>query len=428
MCVKKFLYFLSFVLFIFGIGFILYYFHLVSLKVIVSDIDYSDGEFVVSLDNFDKYTFCAISSNSDDLEFNSANNGVCRYGVDEFGSYKLYIKHYDEINSYDVDKFFNVEFSKKNYYLAVGDSVNIKYKSLSIGNVDTSLFDVSNSSVVSLKGNKIYGKKKGTAYISFGDKKIKVVVTDLIDKVPRKYNYSRSYIPCGVFDSDEEKLLDKILADRINEAGYGSRAGVVAAARFLLLEFPYRIKYFSENGRVGGYSNVDGEGRFYHKGLYLTSSKYSSISVSDKGPKPWGCSLYSRPSKGYRSNGLDCSGFTTWALYNGGFDVGDIGAHSLNSTDDLNSIGEEVALDYEVSVSDRIKAGDLLGEVTVSEGHSALVVGVDSKNYYVAESLWIEPLGVNINTYKKEELSKYFETVNLLDSYYKKDGNYTAMW
>ena len=56
------------------------------------------------------------------------------------------------------------------------------------------------------------------------------------------------------------------------------------------------------------------------------------------------------------------------------------------------------------------------------------MVGVDKNNYYVAESLWISPLGVNINTYKKSSLYKHFETVNLMDSYYKKDGNYSAMW
>lgn len=69
-----------------------------------------------------------------------------------------------------------------------------------------------------------------------------------------------------------------------------------------------------------------------------------------------------------------------------------------------------------------------MGEVSNSEGHSAIVVGVDKNNYYVAESLWISPLGLNVNTYKKSELNNYFETVNLMDSYYKKSGNYTAMW
>lgn len=268
----------------------------------------------------------------------------------------------------------------------------------------------------------------------FTEKEIDVVVTDLIDPIPKKYNYERPYLSCGLYSEKDAKLLDEILAFRVKEVGLGTRAGVVAAARFLTLEFPYRITYFSENGRLGNYSGgpkVDGEGRFYHKGLYLTSSKFDVLDYNyvDKGPAVWGCSMYSRPSKGMRSNGLDCSGFTTWVVYNGGFDIEDLAAHGGDSSIyNLNDIGKEVLLTDEIAMSGKIKAGDLLGEVTVSEGHSAIVVGVDKNNYYVAESLWISPLGVNINTYKKSELADYFETVNLMDDYYKKQGNYTAMW
>ena len=80
--------------------------------------------------------------------------------------------------------------------------------------------------------------------------------------------------------------MDAILEDRVNDAGYQTRAGVVAAARFLGLEFPYRINYFTENGRMdscyGG--KIDGEGRYYHKGLYLDESRFSQIEKSWAGP------------------------------------------------------------------------------------------------------------------------------------------------
>ena len=94
----------------------------------------------------------------------------------------------------------------------------------------------------------------------------------------------------------------------------------------------------------------------------------------------------------------------------------------------LNDVGEEHKLTKNLALSNKIKAGDLLGEVSVSEGHSAIVVGIDKDYYYIGESLWISPYGVSINKYKKEELHKYFETVNLMDSFYKNDGNYTSMW
>lgn len=383
---------------------------------------------MIKLDDVDKRTYCAVSSDDRDIKWVLVNKGVCKVKIEDFGNYKIFIKFKNKIYVDDaVNKVYDVSLKNKKTYLATYDSKKLLYDVVSIGDAQP-VFTVSDSSVVKVSDNRIIASGVGEASVSILDKSFDVVVTDLIDKRPRKYNYSRPYLSCLSFSENEGKLLDEVLLSRIKDAGYGTRAGVVEAVRFLTLEFPYRISYFSENGRLGSGDGIDGEGRFYHKGLYLTKDKYSVISRSDKGPNPWGCMIYSRPSKGMRANGLDCSGFTTWALYNGGFDVGDLGARSIYPSYDLNSFGEEVRLTKEISFSDKIKAGDLLGEVSSSEGHSAIVVGVDKDNYYVAESLWIRPLGLNINTYSRNELYKSFETVNLMDSYYKKDGNYTSMW
>lgn len=416
-----------------------FYFYVNPIEIKVSNILYDDHFVNFDVDNVGKNAYCMVTTLDDENSLNDdwykLNNNKCKYKLDKFGEYNVFVKNNDVISRIDVSKTFDVSINKKKYYLALGDSKQLKIKTLSLGNP---IFSVKsgNDKIVSADGNKIYAKGVGSTkvMISYEDKnqEITVVVTDLIDKMSRRYNYDRRYLSCGAFSSNEARLLDKILFDRVKEAGEGTRAGVVAAARFLTLEFPYRISYFSENGRLANYSGgrrVDGEGRFYHKGLYLDESKFDEIEYVDKGPNVWGCPIYSRPSKGMRSNGLDCSGFTTWAVYNGGFDIEDLGAFGGNhSIYNLNNIGEEVSLTREVALSSKIKAGDLLGEVSVSEGHSALVVGVDDNNYYVAESLWISPLGLNVNTYKKSELSNYFETVNLMDSYYKEDGNYTAMW
>ena len=77
-----------------------------------------------------------------------------------------------------------------------------------------------------------------------------------------------------MYTKEQNDLLDEILKDRINDAGYKTRAGAVEAARFLSLEFPYRIRYFSENGR-GNTNKVEGEGRYYQVGLYLDESRFS---------------------------------------------------------------------------------------------------------------------------------------------------------
>ncbi len=396
----------------------------------VKKINYEDKAFKIKVSDYYGDIKCGISRNNGKINWIYMNNSTCKYKITKYGNYNIYFKNKKGIKKIeDINELFYLSLKKKKYYIAVGDSKRISYKFVSVGNKP--VFNSSDKSVAYVKDGILYAKKSGKAEITIQDKKISVVATDLIDKMPKQYNYNRPYLYCNAFTQNEAKLLDEILFARVKEAGEGTRGGVVAAARFLTLEFPYRISYFSENGRLGPpyYMVVDGEGRYYHKGLYLSADKFKDISPTYKGPATWGCSIYSKPSKGQRNNGLDCSGFTTWVVLNGGFDIGDLPAYSgSSSADTLNAIGKEVKLTEEVALSNKIKPGDLLGEVSVSEGHSAIVIGMDKDNYYVAESLWISPLGVNVNTYKKSELDNNFETVNLMDSYYKKEGHYTNMW
>lgn len=407
-------------------------------NISVKDIAYQKGKVNITFNDLNDKVSCAVVKTgtkvdvNDQKIWNKVVENKCSTKIKKGNSYEIYLKYENELIDFKYDgKVLDVELNKEKCYLALKGSCEVKYEVTSILDADVSL-KASNSNVT-VKNNKITGVKEGKTTISIegfdSKEKVDVVVTDLILKRPKKYNYNRSYLTCNVFNYEEEKLLDEILEHRINEKGYKTRAGVVEAARFLTLEFPYRISYFSENGRLASANKVDGEGRYYHKGLYLTDSKFDTIEYPANGPNPWGCMIYSNPSKGMRRNGLDCSGFTTWVIFNGGFDPGDMGAHGGgDKSNDLNSIGEERIVTKELSLSDEIKAGDFLGEVTVSEGHSAIVIGVDKENFYVAESLWIQPLGVNVNTYKRSEFHKYFETVNLMDSYYKEDGDYTAMW
>ena len=271
------------------------------------------------------------------------------------------------------------------------------------------------------------GETKVYAFLGDKEKSIDVVVSKLIVKAPKKFNNNKKYLPCEKYTKADNDLLDTILADRVKDAGYRTRAGVVEAARFLTLEFPYKIRYFSENGRLS-INKVDGEGRYYHKGLYLHKSRFSGISKSMHGPEIWGCSLYSNPSKGYRSNGLDCSGFVSWVLLNGGYNVGDIGA-GITSTKDLTDYGKRIRFNADVVKSGKVKTGDLLSSGGYSGGHIAIIVGQDSKYYYVAESLWTSPnVAVIIKAYSKKTLFNRYYYVMLMDSYYKEDGNLTDLW
>ena len=267
-------------------------------------------------------------------------------------------------NTSKLGKITSIEINKKKVYLAIKGTYSTTLSFDGIGAItnDVTWYSDDESIATVDQNGKIAGVKKGNtkvhAKVMDKDTSVDVVVTDLIIVRPKTYNSKKKYLPCGIYSKADNDLLDEILKDRINDAGYKTRAATVEAARFLALEFPYKIRYFSENGR-GSTNGVDGEGRYYHVGLYLHSSRYEKIGKRSAGPKTWGCSLYSRPSHGYRPNGFDCSGFVSWVMLQGGFDVGDIGA-GLAPHKDLTDFGVRTKFNYEVVKSGKVKVGDLL--------------------------------------------------------------------
>ena len=330
-------------------------------------------------------------------------------------------------------KITDIKLSKTKVYLAVNTIYTPTLVYNYEGIIDKRVtWTSSNPKVVSVNsGGSVKALKKGTAdvcaHIMTEEVCMTVTSTKLITKKPKKFNYDKPYLTCNNYSKKENDLLDKILKDRIKTVGYKTRAGAVEAARFLALEFPYRITYFSENGRLAT-NGVDGEGRYYHKGLYLHKSRYKEIKKSMNGPAEWGCYMYSVPAHGQRRNGFDCSGFISWVLYNGGFNVKDVGAGLSNSLD-LTDYGKRKVFTSDLIKKKKIKVGDLLSSGGPGGGHIAIIVGEDSKYYYVAESLWTYPnVGVVIVPYSKKNIYNVYYYVMLMDSYYKKDGKLTKMW
>ena len=122
-------------------------------------------------------------------------------------------------------------------------------------------------------------------------------------------------------------------------------------------------------------------------------------------------------------NGLDCSGFVSWSLVNGGFDPGDRGAGDSAYKYEMTDLGDYQYLTYSLINSGRIKVGDLIN----FSGHIGMIIGIDDNNIYVAESL--NTLGgVVAKTYSKSSITKTFNHVVLMDEFYKEDGNLTDMW
>lgn len=396
------------------------------------------SKFVINQD-----VWCFVSKSKDDknIEWIKSKNNICQLEVTK-GNYYIYLKNkygfVKRVASKDVDlnKIKNVTFSKNEYFIPVNGEEEFKINFESYGIVDTSIdYAMSDTSILKIDGNKFVGLKKGEVVVvaSVGNKKVDAIV-HVMDSISKPViDNKKSYVTCNQFTESDANLLDKALEDRINSAGYQTRAGAVAAARFLGLEFSYKIPYFYENGRLNNYDvikKVDGEGRYYHKGLYLSENKFEGISNSYKGPAIWGCPLMNLMEEGrYKAgvkypNGLDCSGFITWVLYNGGFDIGDVGAgDNPYRDDDLYDLGELRDTSMELINSGEVKVGDLIAYW----GHMAMIVGMDEKNLYVAESL-PQTKGVVVKKYSKVYAMDLFENIILMDSVYKKDGNLTEYW
>ncbi len=392
----------------------------------------------------DKDIYCLKKYQLEDLNENDtwakATNNKCSFEIDD-NLYDFYIKNnYGNIIKVDeastLGTITNLSIDKDKVYLAINATHTPTLTISAVGNADKNiLWTSSNESIakVDINGN-IKGLKKGTAKITAKvmDKEISidVVVTDLITLRPKSFDTKKKYLGCNLYSKEDNDLLDEILKDRINTVGYKTRAGVVEAARFLALEFPYKIKYFSENGRIGERKyKVDGEGRYYHIGLYLHKSRYENIKYVSQGPKTWGCSMYSRVAHKSSANGFDCSGFISWVLLNGGFDVGDVGAGVSPGITDLTDYGEKTIFNAKVVASGKVKVGDLLSSEGPGGGHIAIIVGEDDKYYYVEESLWTSPnVGVVIIPYSKKTLFNRYYYVMLMDSYYKEDGKLTKLW
>lgn len=426
----------------------------------VTNIEINDSKrfdnqviFNIEVDNYffkyDKSAWCLVTTNdklpnADDDNWVKASNGYCSFTV-ESGNYHVYVKdRYGNITdvekqNIEINKVLELKNNKDIIYLYKGRTEKLSTKIIKLGTIDEHInWESEDSSIATVDNDgNVTGVNYGTTYVKAVSTsgivgKTKVIVSSFITKP--KVDTGKKYISCKQFNLEEANLIDNILFDRIDDAGYGTRAGVLAAARFITLEFSYRVHYFYENGRLNNYvpyKHVDGEGRYYHRGMYLNEAKFSEIASSLVGPAIWGCNLQNYTNWGpyvtgeYYPNGLDCSGFVTWALLNGGFDIGDIGAGENAEHNDLDDLGVKVKITNELMSSGRVKAGDLIG----LNGHMAILAGWDNNNYYIAESLNTTG-GVVMTVVPKNKLvnNSIYKYIILMDNVYKKDGNYTNMW
>ena len=84
--------------------------------------------------------------------------------------------------------------------------------------------------------------------------------------------------------------------------------------------------------------------------------------------------------------------------------------------------GVKISLEDAKQISKKVKVGDLISRY----GHIGIIIGIENNNYYVAEALDYD---LHVKTFTEEELIKSdWLYIQLMDEYYKKDGNLTTMW
>ena len=364
----------------------------------------------------------------------------CKMNLPSNGNYKIkltneYSKSKESTLLDYIDNQLSFKFADDKIYLTLGTSTTIRYTEDFVIPVEALYeFKTSDENIAKVENGEIVGVNLGTTKIvePRSGSSIEVVVTDLITK-PEFPAKRKPVVPCGKFTEEEATQLDEMLKFYVDKAGQGTRAGAVAAARFLTLQFKYRVPYFYENGRLNnsGVNLADGEGRYYQKGLYLSKSKYDLIRYKFNGPAMWGCPLRNWDNNerfgfvaGNRMpNGLDCSGFVSWALFNGGSDPGDYGAGETPDKYQMTDTGEYKRITRQMINENQIKTGDLLNY----PGHIAIIIGQDDTYYYVAESL-PHLYGVVPTKYRKTKVYYTFPYVVFMDSFYNGDGNLTDYW
>ena len=161
------------------------------------------------------------------------------------------------------------------------------------------------------------------------------------------------------------EAFNALIEKNVNDAGYATRAGVVAAAVTLIGElgdqYNVKISYYLGGGHADG--------------VAVGALGYWGGPTEDR-PNGRTCK-WSNAGKRYDACGLDCSGFVPWAFKTGGFNMGQNVAHKFQYI----AGAEKVSLNANQAV---VQAGDLLE----SNQHVILVIGVDegAKQYICAES------------------------------------------
>lgn len=310
------------------------------------------------------------------INFQASDNGIYRFQyVDKNDN-----KYTKEIEITNITRTYTCTGTVSRYGTSI--QLNANYKK----NIKEYKWNLDNETKVGsdkyVNDRKAYDKASITLTFESGNQK--TINCSLKNNLVYKFSEGKPFYTCNAFTTQDKLKYDAMLKEAVNQAGYGTRAGVVEALRFLMGGTGYRLAY-------------DGHHSTYNKvGLNIGSST------------AWGCRV-----DGY-IRGMDCTGIFWWPMYQNG-----VKSVSPCSSKNVYPLGE---------VLDKIKVGDVLVTPDASKkelgcyyAHATIIIGIDENNIYAGSNGVIVIPKNNIPT-------KGSNTHVRLVTYPNGDGNLTNMW
>ena len=310
------------------------------------------------------------------INFQASDNGIYRFQyVDKNDN-----KYTKEIEITNITRTYTCTGTVSRYGTSI--QLNANYKK----NIKEYKWNLDNETKVGsdkyVNDRKAYDKASITLTFESGNQK--TINCSLKNSLVYKFSEGKPFYTCNAFTAQDKLKYDAMLKEAVNQAGYGTRAGVVEALRFLMGGTGYRLAY-------------DGHHSTYNKvGLNIGSST------------AWGCRV-----DGY-IRGMDCTGIFWWPMYQNG-----VKSVSPCSSKNVYPLGE---------VLDKIKVGDVLVTPDASKkelgcyyAHATIIIGIDENNIYAGSNGVIVIPKNNIPT-------KGSNTHVRLVTYPNGDGNLTNMW
>lgn len=248
----------------------------------------------------------------------------------------------------------------------------------------------------SIKKEKIVNSASVDLVFKNGEKK--KITCSIKDNLVYHFKYdennTKPFMKCRTYTEAERSNLEAKLKKAVATAGYGTRAGAVEAARFLVGALDYKVPYLGPktvNTALGRYARV-------------------GLNIANSGG--WGCNV-----SGW-TQGMDCTNFVSWVYAQNGMKV------SSYSTKNVYRTASDIA---------NTKVGDLLLSSKDTRSctefiHVGIIIGIDDKYFYVAESTTGSVNAIVTNKYTKNGFTdrRKFDCVKHVE--YPSNGNLTNMW